>query len=107
MNITRFSAILLAVACSGAWVPAADLYHYEVSELKALDCVADINLHCGTHSEARYCNPAPLIWTAYSVSVQDYELTDIGVIHEISRGAPGGNLSMAVHVYGLGALNFR
>jgi hypothetical protein len=69
--------------------------------------LADINFYCATHSEARYCNPAPLIWTAYSSSVQDYELTDFGVIHEISRGAPGGNLSMAVHVYGLGAWNFR
>jgi hypothetical protein len=69
--------------------------------------LADINVYCATHSDANYCRPAPLIWTAYSSSAQDYELTDFGVIHEISTGAPGGNLSMAVHVYGLGAWNFR
>jgi hypothetical protein len=69
--------------------------------------LADINVYCGTHSAARSCGPAPLIWTAYSSRLQDYELTDFGVIHEISRGSPGGNLSMAVHVYGLGAWNFR
>ena len=37
----------------------------------------------------------------------DYEITDFGVIHEISGGGPYGNLSMAVHIYGLGAWNFR
>ena len=33
--------------------------------------------------------------------------TDFGVIHEIDHGGPGGNLSMDVHVYGLGVWNFR
>ncbi len=71
---------------------------------RALD---DINAFCAVHSDLNYCNPAPLIWMAYSASVSDYELTDFGLIHEVSTGAPGGNLSMAVHVYGLGAWNFR
>ena len=42
MNIlTRLSAIVLAATCSSTWVRAADLYHYDVSELKAPDCVQD------------------------------------------------------------------
>jgi hypothetical protein len=69
--------------------------------------LTDMNFYCAAHAEARNCGPAPLIWTAYSSSVQDYELTDFGVLHEVTAGAPGGNLSMAVHVYGLGAWNFR
>ena len=36
-----------------------------------------------------------------------YEITDFGVIHEIARGGSYGNLSMAVHIYDLGAWNFR
>ncbi len=69
--------------------------------------LADINAYCAGHAEARYCYPAPLIWTAYSPAVQNYELTDFGVIQEISRGGPAGNVAMAVHVYDLGAWNFR
>jgi hypothetical protein len=82
-------------------------FRAHITQEKFRHALGDINFYCATHSDARYCNPAPLIWTAYSSSVQDYELTDFGVIHEISRGAPGGNLSMAVHIYGLGAWNFR
>jgi len=69
--------------------------------------LADINAYCHVHTLARYCNILPYIWTAYSASVTDYELTDFGVIHEVDRGGANGNLSMAVHVYGLGAWNFR
>ena len=69
--------------------------------------VAAINAYCRSHLEARYCNITPVIWTSYSPSVTDYELTDFGVLHEVDRGGPNGNLSMGVHVYGLGAWNFR
>ena len=66
-----------------------------------------INTYCGSHSEARYCNVFPFLWTAYSSSAANYELTDFGVLHEVDRGGRNGNLSMGVHVYGLGAWNFR
>ena len=35
------------------------------------------------------------------------ELTDLRAIHEVDRGGANGNLSMGMHVYGLGAWNFR
>ena len=69
--------------------------------------VAAINTYCRFHTDARYCDIFPFIWTSYSSSVTNYELTDFGVLHEVDRGGPNGNLSMGVHVYGLGAWNFR
>jgi hypothetical protein len=66
-----------------------------------------INDYCRMHSEARYCETIPYIWTAYSPSISSYELTDFGVLHEVDRGVPAGNLSMGLHVFGLGAWNFR
>ena len=71
------------------------------------NAVADINAYCRSHVSARYCNLVPSIWTAYSSSANAYELTDFGVIHEIFRAGPNDNLSMAVHIYDLGAWNFR
>jgi hypothetical protein len=45
--------------------------------------------------------------THFSTSVTDYVLTDFGVLHEVFPQTDMGNLSMGVHVYGLGAWNFR
>ena len=36
-----------------------------------------------------------------------YVLTDFGLLHEVFRGGPQGNLSMGVHVNRLGAFNAR
>ncbi|TMG99030.1 MAG: hypothetical protein E6H69_11060 [Betaproteobacteria bacterium] len=59
MNVlTRFSAILLAAACSGTSVRAADLYHYDVSELKA-------GLRAGRNGSAAYAILSPY-WSTYS-----------------------------------------
>jgi len=69
--------------------------------------LADINAYCRAHLLARYCDRDPFILTAYSSDVSDYEITDCGVIHEIFRDGPDSNISMAVHVYDLGAWNFR
>jgi hypothetical protein len=69
--------------------------------------LSDVNTYCHSHSTLRYCGLALFRDTAYSEAVTDYEITDFGVIHEIDRGGPNGQLSMAVHVYGLGAWNFR
>jgi hypothetical protein len=67
----------------------------------------DINTYCRSHTDARYCGIFPFIWQAYSPAVTDYELTDFGLLHEVDRGGRNGNLSMGVHVYGLGAWAFR
>ena len=69
--------------------------------------LADLNAFCAAHRASNYCNPTPLTGNAYSESVQNYDMTDFGVIHEVSTMAIGGNLSMGVHIYGLGAWNFR
>lgn len=82
-------------------------FRAHITQEKFRNAVADINAYCRSHALARYCNLVPYIWTAYSASVNDYELTDFGVIHEIFRGGSNDNLSMAVHIYDLGAWNFR
>jgi hypothetical protein len=66
-----------------------------------------INAYCRSHPLARYCETDFSLGTAYSASVTNYELTDFGVLHEVDRGGADGNLSMGVHVYGLGAWKFR
>lgn len=68
--------------------------------------VDDVNAFCLSHASERECNAVPLIAAAFSPSLDNYELTDFGVLHEIFR-APGDNLSMAIHIYDLGAWNFR
>src|SRR5215471_14752657 len=69
--------------------------------------LSDINAYCRTHPAQRYCDLAPARATAYSDAVTDYVITDFGVIHEVVRGGPNGNLSMAVHIYDLGVWNLR
>ncbi len=61
--------------------------------------LVDVNAYCQANPTLRYCS------TPYSESVSDYQITDIGVLHEVFRG--GGNLSTGAHIYGLGAWNFR
>jgi hypothetical protein len=69
-----------------------------------------VSAYCGKfgdgNHESSYPN-APRTGNAYSAAVTDYEITDFGVIHEIAGGGSYGNLSMAVHIYDLGAWNFR
>ena len=65
--------------------------------------LADINAYCAANTQLRLCSGAP----AFSTDVADYVLTDFGELHEVFRQSAMGNLSMGVHVYGLGAWNFR
>jgi len=69
--------------------------------------LADINAYCAAHATQRYCASSAAGGAAYSTAVTDYEITDFGVIHEVDRGGPNGNVSMAVHVFDLGAWTFR
>src|SRR5438045_686762 len=41
--LTRFSTVFLAVCCACPGARAADLYQFEVSELKAPDCLKDVS----------------------------------------------------------------
>ena len=69
--------------------------------------LADINAYCAANPGLRYCSsPAPGA-PAYSNRVTDYLITDFGVLHEVFPQGEKANLSMGVHVYGLGAWNVR
>lgn len=82
-------------------------FRAHVTQENFRNALADVNAYCRTHPAQRYCSLAPVRGTAYSEAVTDYTITDFGVIHEVDRGGPNGNLSMAVRIYGLGAWNFR
>jgi hypothetical protein len=69
--------------------------------------LADINAFCRDRADARLCGFVPSLGGAFSPSITDYEITDIGAIHEVGRGGAGGNLSMGAHIRSLGAFNFR
>jgi len=68
--------------------------------------VADVNAYCHAHLAQRYCTETST-GAAFSSVVGNYEVTDFGVIHEIGRVGANGNLSMGVHIFDLGAWNFR
>jgi hypothetical protein len=81
-------------------------FRAHITQQNFRDAVAAINAYCRAHLLEQQCNLMPYIWDAFSPSVDNYELTEFGVLHELFRG-PGHNLSMAVHVHDLGAWNFR
>jgi len=81
-------------------------FRVHVTQENFRQILADINAYCREHAAQRFCaNQSPTA-TPYSTSVTDYELTDFGVIHELARN-PTDNLSMGVHIFDLGAWNFR
>lgn len=72
-----------------------------------LRAVADVNAWCREHRAMRYCDAPSAEAAAFSVDPLDYEVTDIGVLHEVFRGVPEGDLAMGVHVSDFGAWNLR
>ena len=68
--------------------------------------LTDINAHCQANSRRRFCGASTPGGNAFSTSVTDYQITDFGVIHEPARN-PSDNPSMGVHIFDLGAWNFR
>ncbi len=68
--------------------------------------LADINAYCAANRAQRYCGDSSGSGSAFSSAVTDYQITDFGVIHELALD-PGDNLSMGLHVFDLGAWNFR
>jgi hypothetical protein len=82
-------------------------FRAHVTQSNFRQALADVNEYCQIHAAQRYCGSSAPIDYAYSPAVTDYEITDFGIIHEIASGGPYGNLSMAVHIFDLGAWNFR
>jgi hypothetical protein len=78
--------------------------HVTQDDFRAM--LADVNSYCQANPALRYCD-APPHASAFSASITQYEVTDFGVIHEVFDAGPHGNMSMGVHVYALGAWNFR
>jgi hypothetical protein len=78
-----------------------------VSQANFRQALADINVFCMANQADHYCDTAASLGTAFSGNPANYELTDFGVLHELFRGGPMGNLSMGVHVSGFGAWNAR
>ena len=78
-----------------------------VSQPQFRRAVTDVNAYCQAHRTARFCVADPSTGAAFSIDPVNYEITDFGVLHEVFRGGPNGNLSMGIHVYDLGAWNAR
>ena len=66
-----------------------------------------INAYCAANRALPYCSDDRLLGTAFGVDPAAYDLTDFGVLHEVFRGGPSGNISMGVHVFDVGAWNAR
>jgi hypothetical protein len=71
------------------------------------EAIDDINAYCAAWPALPFCSDDPFLGVAYGVDPANYELTDFGVLHEVFRGGPTGNLSMGVHIFDLGAWNAR
>jgi hypothetical protein len=81
-------------------------FRAQISQANFRQLLADVNGYCVQHPGQRYCVGNPMTGTFFSSSVSDYEITDFGVLTETTEPA-SGHLSVGVHVYGLGAWNFR
>lgn len=68
---------------------------------------ADVNAWCREHRAYRFCDAPSPGADAFSADPLDYEVTDFGVLHEVLKGVPGGDLGMGLHVSGLGLWNAR
>jgi hypothetical protein len=82
-------------------------YRGHVTQEQFSRAIADVNAYCGKHGSLRYCDALPGTSRAFSRDPLDYEITDFGVLHEVFLGLPAGNLSMAVHVFDVGAWTAR
>jgi hypothetical protein len=91
---------------SGVTWTGLRFFRAHVTQANFRQVLADVNAYCQAHGAQRHCAVARAGGSAYSPLVTDYEITDFGVIHEVT-GSSAGNLSMAVHAYDLGAWNFR
>jgi len=82
------------------------LFRAHITQNNFRQALTDINAHCEANPMHRFCGPSTATGDAFSASVTDYQITDFGVINELARN-PNDNISMGVHVFDLGAWNFR
>jgi hypothetical protein len=76
-----------------------------ISPRKLTETIDAINAYCAPRRTLPFCRDDPRLGAAYGVDPASYELTSFGVLHEVFRGGPSGNLSMGVHIFDLGAWN--
>jgi hypothetical protein len=82
-------------------------FRAHVSPAQFRAAIADVNAHCEAHKASAQCAADPRLGSAFDPEPTAYVLTDFGLLHEVFRGGPQGNLSMGVHVNRLGAFNAR
>jgi len=101
-TLSPYSATFTGTTWSGL-----RFYRAHVTQDDFRRMLADINAYCAANPAMRYCSSPTPGAAAYSTAVTDYVITDFGVLHEVFPQSDKANLSMGVHVYGLGAWNFR
>jgi hypothetical protein len=101
-TLSPFSATYTGVPWSGL-----RFFRGHVSQRNFRDAINDINVFCASARALPFCSEDPRLGVAFSSEPTNYLLTDFGVLHEVFRGGPYGNLSMGLHISGLGAWNAR
>lgn len=81
-------------------------FRVHVGRAAFAEALAAVNGYCAAQRALRFCADAGQ-GLAFPDDPLDYELTDFGVLHEIFRGDPPGQVSMAIHVFDLGAWQAR
>jgi hypothetical protein len=92
---------------AGAPWMALHFFRAHITQAQIRHAPHNINAYRAARCAERVCRRALSLMTACSLDVTNYELSDCGMIHEVSRGGPGGNISQAVHVSGLGTWQVR
>jgi hypothetical protein len=96
----------LAATFTGTTLSGLRFFRAHITQDAFRQALADINAYCAANRAQRYCGDASGSGSAFSSAVIDYQITDFGVIHELALD-PSDNLSMGLHVFDLGAWNFR
>lgn len=102
VTLSPFSSTYTGVPWSGL-----RFFRGHVSQRNFRDAIDDINAYCAAHRVLPFCGEDPRLGGAFGGDPANYELTDFGVLHEVFRGGPAGNLSMGVHIFDFGAWNAR
>ena len=88
-----------------AWT-SLRFFRVHVTQDDFRQALSDVNSYCRAQPALRFCGASTPTGDAFSPLVGDYQITDFGVIHELGVN-PNEELSMGVHIFDLGAWNFR
>ena len=101
-------ATISPVSSSATGVPwtGLRLFRAHITQDNFRSMLRDINAYCSGHRAAPFCDAAQASANAFSEDVANYDLALFGVLHEVGR-PPDGNISMGMHLYDVGAWNFR